>query len=326
MVKKRYMLISSLAMLLIFTVSCTNQTNPKPTDTVPTVTVPSATLPSATEPTSAPPVLEPLENPGENTYDEMTTEGAVTTITKHFDLDSDGTKEKITLTARDTRPDAGSSEVVMYSEFEIKVNGLSVGMKSDGMSIDLFEPRFNITDIDDSDSYREIAVSWYGEDVYSGTAFYRHDGRSLTELGKVGGFFGKWFVGGAVDDGAVKVDGKGTVRTISLSSVLMPWFFDDEYSVESGKLVRVVRDLYPLEHNVTVLKDLTLRKSRTDSSDGVTLKAGESAVITGSDNREWFSVKSSSGETGWFAVDDYHMIRGTGLPAEDYFDGLINAG
>jgi hypothetical protein len=56
------------------------------------------------------------------------------------------------------------------------------------------------------------------------------------------------------------------------------------------------------------------------------LKAGESAVITGSDNKEWFSVKSSSGETGWFAVDDYHMIRGTGLPAEDYFDGLINAG
>lgn len=326
MVKKRYLLISSLAISLIFTASCIGLPDPKPTDALPTVTVPSATEPSATEPTSEPPVLEPLEDPGENTYDEMITEGAVTTLTKHFDLDSDGTKEKITLTARDTRPDAGSSEVVMYSEFELKLNGLSAGMKSDGMTIDLFEPRFNITDIDDGDAYREIAVSWYGEDVYSGTVFYRYDGKSLTELGKVGGFFGKWFIGGEIDDGAVKVDGSGTVRTISLSGILMPWYFDDEYSVESGKLLRVEKDLYPLDHNVTVLKDLTLRRSRTDSSDGITLKAGESAVITGSDNKEWFSVKSSSGETGWFAVDDYHMIRGTGLPAEDYFDGLINAG
>lgn len=325
MVRNRYRLIPVLTLLLILA-ACTDKQVPKPTDGTPTVTVPSATSPTATEPTKAPPVLEPLETPGENTYDDIVTEGSVTTVSRHFDLDSDGTKEKITLIARDTRPDAGSSEVVMYSEFELEINGLKAGMKADGMTIDLFEPRFNITDIDDSDYFREIAVSWYGEDVYSGTVFYRYDGKSIAELGRVGGFFGKWFVGGTVDDGAVKVDGGGTIRTISLSSILMPWFFDDEYSLVSGKLTRVQKDLYPLEQNVTVLKDLTLRKSRTDSSDGITLKAGEAAVITGSDNKEWFSVKSSSGETGWFAVDDYHLIRGTGLPAEDYFDGLINAG
>ncbi|MBP1917968.1 SH3 domain-containing protein [Youngiibacter multivorans] len=326
MVRKRYMLIASLALSLIFAASCANSPEPKPTDGTPTETVPSATVPSVTEPSKEIPILEPLENPGENTYDDMITEGTITTLSKHFDLDSDGTKEKIILVARDTRPDAASSEVVMYSEFELKVNELISVMKSDAMTIDLFEPRFNITDIDDTDPYREIAVSWYGEDVYSGTVFYRYDGNSLTELGQIGGFFGKWFVGGAVDDGAVKIDGSGIVRTISLSSILMPWFYDDEYSVESGKLVRIQKDIYPLEHSVTVIKDLTLRNSRTDNSDGITLKAGESCVITGSDNKEWFSIKNSSGETGWFAVDDYHMIRGTGLPAEDYFSGLINAG
>lgn len=326
MVKNRYIYVPVLTLLLVFTSACTDKQGPNPTDGTQTVTVPSATAPSMTEPSKAPPVLEPLEDPGENTYDEITTEGSVTTISRYFDLDCDGSGEKITLVARDIRPDAESSEIVIYSEFELEVNGFRAGMKSDGMAIDLFEPRFNITDIDDSDYYREIAVSWYGEDVYSGTVFYRYDGKSLSEIGKVGGFFGKWFIGGVVDDGAVKVDGKGTVRTISLSEVLMPWFFDDEYRVESGTLVRIEKDLYPLEHNVTVLKDLTLRKSRTDSSDGIILKAGEPAVITGSDNKEWFSVKNSSGETGWFAVDDYHMIRGTGLPAEDFFDGLINAG
>jgi hypothetical protein len=326
MVRKRYMLIASLAMSLMFAASCANSPEPKPTDGNPTVTVPSATVPSVTEPSKEIRILEPLENPGENTYDDMITEGTITTLTKHFDLDSDGIKEKIILLARDTRPDAGSSEVVMYSEFQLKINEFSAVMKSDGMTIDLFEPRFNVTDIDDSDMFREIAISWYGEDVYSGTIFYRYDGKSLTELGQIGGFFGKWFIGGAVDDGAVKVDGSGTVRTISLGGVLMPWFFDDDYAVEDGKLIRVQKDIYPLEHSVTVIKDLTLRKSRADNSDGITLKAGESCVITGSDNKEWFSIKNSSGETGWFAVDDYHMIRGTGLPAEDYFSGLINAG
>ena len=270
--------------------------------------------------------LDPLEEPGDMSYEEYTSEGGTARVVKLFDLDSDGTKEQIVLIARSLNQPGSDTESVSYQQYTLSVGDSSVTMKEEEPVTD-FEPRFNITDIDSTDRHREIAVSFYGLDVYQGTSFYRFEGKELIPLGTIQGFFGLYNSFGTTSMGAVTVDGSGIVKTISLSSILMPWLFDDAYRFgEDGKLERIEMDVYPLGMEVTMKDDLVLRKSREDLSDGITLKKGEVVTLQDSDNKEWVSVVNSKGETGWFAIDDYMTIRGTGKTADAYFEGLVNAG
>jgi hypothetical protein len=270
--------------------------------------------------------LDPLEEPGDMSYDEYTSEAGTARVVKHFDLDSDGKKEQIVLTARSLNGAGSDTESVSYQEYTLTIGDSSVTVKEEEPVTD-FEPRFNITDIDSTDRNREVAVSFYGLDVYQGTSFYRYEGKEIIPLGTIQGFFGLYNSFGTTSMGAVTVDGSGIVRTISLSSILMPWLFDDAYRFgEDGKLERIAMDVYPLGMEMTMKDDLVLKKSREDLSDGITLKKGEVVTLQDSDNKEWVSVVNSKGETGWFAVDDYMTIRGTGRTADQFFEGLSNAG
>lgn len=259
-------------------------------------------------------------------YDEYTLEPGTARVVKSFDLDSDGTREQIVLTARALTQPGSDTETVSYQEYTLTVGDSSVTMKEEEPVTD-FEPRFNITDIDNTDRNREIAVSFYGLDVYQGTSFYRYEGKEIIPLGTIQGFFGLYNSFGTTSMGAVTADGSGIVRTISLSEILMPWLFDDAYRFgEDGKLERIEMDVYPLGMEVTMRSDLVLRKSREDLSDGLILRKGEVVTLQDSDNKEWVSVVNSKGEVGWFAVDDYSTVRGTGKTADQFFEGLVNAG
>lgn len=107
----------------------------------------------------------------------------------------------------------------------------------------------------------------------------------------------------------------------------MTWSYDTEYRFEDGTtLTEIQKDLYPLDHEVTMLTDLTLGKSRTDQMDGITLRKGEVVTLKECDNKKWVSVMNSAGEIGWFAVDEANTVIGTGKPATEVFDGLFIAG
>jgi len=270
--------------------------------------------------------LAPMENPENMTYDQLDLNLNAMSInllliTKNFDLDSDGQADQIMMIARDfTSPDALADT---YEEYELLVNEINYrGYSSD------FEPRFNIVDLDKNDRFREIAVSEYGESEDPATTFIKYNGASLDVIGTIPGFYGKRYENGIPDGiGSVGIDGSGTINTIKFSSFLMTWSYEAAYRFENGTmLTEIEKDLYPLNHEVTMLTDLTLKKSRNDSSDGITLKKGEVVTLKECDNKEWVSVTNSAGEIGWFAVDETNTVIGTGKPATEIFEGLFSAG
>ena len=270
--------------------------------------------------------LAPLENPENMTYDRTDLNKNAMSInllliTKNFDLDSDGQPDEILMIARDfTSPDALGDT---YEEYELLVNEISYrGYSSD------FEPRFNIVDLDKNDRYREIAVSEYGESEDPATTFLKYDGSSLDVIGSIPGFYGKRYENGFADGiGSVGIDGSGTISTIKFSAFLMTWSYEAKYRFENGTLLtEIEKELYPLNHEVTMLSDLTLKKSRTDTSDGLTLKKGEVVTLKECDNKTWVSVANAAGEIGWFSVDEKNTVVGTGKPATDVFEGLFSAG
>lgn len=270
--------------------------------------------------------LAPMENSENMSYDQMDLNLNAMSInllliSKNFDLDSDGQPEEIMMIARDfTSPDALADT---YEEYELIVGGVNFrGYSSD------FEPRFNIVDLDKSDRYREIAVSEYGESEDPATTFIKYDGTSLDVIGTIPDFYGKRYENSLpVGLGSVGIDGSGSIKAIKTSQFFMTWTYEAEYRFENGTtLTEIVKDLYSLDHEVTMLTDLTLRKSRTDSSDGITLKQGDVVTLKECDNKEWVSVMNSAGEIGWFAVDATNTVIGTEKPATEIFEGLFSAG
>ena len=87
----------------------------------------------------------------------------------------------------------------------------------------------------------------------------------------------------------------------------------------------VKKDLYAMDAEVTVIRELTLVKSPEDPAKAFTISPGESVTIKDTDDREWCSVLNSKGETGWFAVDNFDVIRDSGLHANEVFEGLSYA-
>ncbi|MGB4587614.1 MAG: SH3 domain-containing protein [Clostridiaceae bacterium] len=271
--------------------------------------------------------LAPMEKPEAMTYDRTDLNLNAMSInllliTKNFDLNSDGQADEIVMIARDfTSPDALADT---YEEYELLVNQMNFrGYSSD------FEPRFNIVDLDARDRYREIAVSEYGESEDPATTFFKYDGISLDVIGTIPGFYGKRYENERPTEGlgSVIIDGTGVIKTNKTSTFLMTWNYDAEYQFENGTtLSEIEKDLYPLNHEVTMLTDLTLKKSRTDTNDGITLKKGELVTLKECDNKEWVAVTNSAGEIGWFAVDENNIVIGTGKPATEIFEGLFSAG
>ncbi len=183
-----------------------------------------------------------------------------------------------------------------------------------------------LADIDKSDKSVEIAVSVIGSSDMSTTSFFQYNGKSIIGLGTIDGFYGEFHTGRHFALGDVIVDGSGIVRTQTRGDILHTWSYDDEYTINNNKLQQVPKDLYFMNYEVTVIKDLTLKKSRTDANPGITLKVGEVVIIKETDNKSWCSVVNSKGETGWFEVYDFSKIKGTELHAAAFFDGLDYAG
>lgn len=232
-------------------------------------------------------------------------------IIQYADLNGNGIMDKIILTINDE-----------YGyEYTLQVNDLKLELFGSNI-----EPNFNIVDIDERDSYKEIAVSEYGPSNDEAVSFFYYDGMNIIPMGVIEGFYGIAYHYGNDLVGNMKIDGLGSISTRTRGVILHTWFYADEYQLSEGHLlVNIPKDLYEMNYEVEVLREITLQKSREDSSAGVTLKKGEIATILASDNIEWCIVENSKGETGWFAVDDFHEIRGLGLFASDVFGGLSYA-
>ncbi len=208
-----------------------------------------------------------------------------------------------------------------FEKYALKIGDTNICIDQYG-----YELYLGFADIDKNDKFNEIAVSIIGDSDFAQTSFFRYDGKSIMKLGTIDGFYGEYRSGSYSSTGKVTVNGSGTVRTMARGDILHTWSYDDEYIINNNTLKQVPRDLYLMNCEVTVIKQITLKKSRTDANPGITLKVGEVVIIKETDNKSWCSVVNSKGETGWFEVYDYDMIKGTDLSAAEFFDGLDYAG
>ena len=158
-----------------------------------------------------------------------------------------------------------------------------------------------------ADSYSKhiIRLSSRSKDVsltsridFGGTPYYQLSGM------KIGG-----------ENAYVPGDGYLYVRQSGLSDFVIL----KRYRVsESGKLVRVKQDTYPLNHTLQVEKDVEVLASPTEASEAIeTIRSNSpvhvvSAIVDEDENMrgqaKWFEVDLASGNTGWVKSPHERLI------------------
>ena len=300
---KRIKLISAvMAGVLVFS-ACKRVPEVNPTETAkPTQT--EASGPSESKPSET----RQTEGTRDPDGDTPVKEGS---LFKMADIDGDGFDEKIVLDPVMT----GSPPV--NTSFTVRVGNSSIEAFYED-----FEPDFSIVDIDESDEYMEIAVSSYGPSSDLNTAFYHYDGKDLKFMGDIQGFYGMTEWG----EGELKIDGSGKIRTLVKSYFIQTWFHEEEYLLKGDlSFEKVGKDLYGMNTDVVMVGDLTLYRERGGTEMGITVKKGDEVLLKDTDDSEWCSVVTKSGETGWMAVDEDYKVRGTAYYTYDLFEGLTIA-
>lgn len=303
--KTRYLVVLATWMLTaVFLISCAQSPG-----VVPPVT---GKQPGAEDPVDK---TEGEEEPEDDVV-EVSADGKI--VTKHSDLDGDGEKEKIVLVT-------GKSTGYGYDDYTGYT--IEVGDRVYELSAytEMIEPRFNVVNIIRSDGFKEIAVSEYGPSSDFFTTFYHYEDDLLTKIGVVSGFYGEASEMCEVF-GTVTIGGSGAIKGVSRGNLLHTWFHDSEYRMNPDfTLTEVLKDFYTMDAEVMAISELTVVKSPADPQEAFTISPGETITIKDTDDREWCSVVNSKGETGWFAVDGFDIIRDTGLHANEVFEGLSYA-
>lgn len=300
MQRTRYVVLISWLLAAVFLMSCAQS--------------PGAVTPgTGGEPPAEGAVDGPKEEEPEEGEVEISADGK--NFTRFSDLDGDEKKEKIVLTTGKSTG-FGYDD---YTEYTIEVGDRVYALSAFTETI---EPRFNVVNITRSDGFKEIAVSEYGPSSDFFTTFYHFDGDLLTKSGVVSGFYGDSSEACEVRS-TVTVDGSGMIRGLARGNILHTWFHDAEYRMDPDFSIREIpKDLYRMDAEVTAIQAFTLVKSPDNPSEAFTLRPGESVIISETDDREWCSVVNSKGETGWFAVDRFDIMRDSGVRASEVFEGL----
>lgn len=169
-----------------------------------------------------------------------------------------------------------------------------------------------LTDIDQKDKFREIAITESGPSSDNMTSFYYYDGSQIVFMGKVEG-----------GEHSLKINGSGVLSTKTRGLILHTWFYTDEYKLStSHKLLHIPEQYRKMNTIVTVKKQLKLQKSPADSSHALTLQIGEKVILTDTDNIKWCAVETANGQKGWFSTED---LSEASSYSGDYFEGLCMA-
>jgi hypothetical protein len=211
------------------------------------------------------------------------------------DLNNNGNQDIIKLECTDTK------------YYRLSINDISI--TSIGVNVDY---DFKVVDIDIEDNIKEIAVSELGNDKNPKTSFYRYSIDNIIHIGEIEGH---------IDD--IMIHGDGTLTTYSKANVLCSWSYRDKYKLsEAHVLVNEPKELYEMNHKVKVLKSIPLLKSTTENEMIAALTVGEEVTLLYSDNKRWCQVEKENGLKGWFEIENFDKIKGTGYSAKDVFEGI----
>ncbi len=209
----------------------------------------------------------------------------------------------------------GRPETILWSREDshsiLKIN--DVVFEEDG---DYFADNFGISDIDVSDSRKEVVISDLGpSDDYVST-FYSFDNNRITRMGQVGGL---------VDYG-IFLDGSGRFSAQTRGSILQTWFFEKQYELTPVHQIKELKeDTYQTDCTIFVKRPVQVFSERSLSKPSFTLSEGTIITIIGTDNHAWCEIRTASGRQGWFAVKDFSTLTHEDMPVQDAFFGLSSA-
>lgn len=199
------------------------------------------------------------------------------------------------------------------NHFILSIDDLSITGRGDNLYEDI-----KIVDIDTTDNIKEIAVGEMGPSGDYRTSFYYYGLDNIAFMGKIEGDINR--------DDDIIIYGNGELKTRTRGQILHTWFYADYYKLTGGHiLAQIPQDLYEMNYKVKVKKSIPLWKSRTDDEVIAELTPGEEVTILSSDNKEWCLVQKENGIKGWFAIEEFSKIKGTGYHASDVFEGLCYA-
>lgn len=245
-----------------------------------------------------------------------------------IDLNGDGSADKIHTTV--TKDDYYMINGVV---FDINDGSASVKIDNNYTGEDkayLENPmeKYSVVDLDQSDSYMEIAVGDYGMNDYNITYFFRYDGDKLSYIGSIPNVLESMDVelyGNGIVAGTMRMEMVETVRA------------NVYYQLKDGRISLVEQEWYEPDYSYfpeeylshDVLQDVTVYKENSLQSEKVVLKAGEEDVrFLATDNVEWVKLKTEDGQIYYLHMVQPILIDSDGqeIYATDVFKNILLAG
>ena len=197
---------------------------------------------------------------------------------------------------------------------------------------------FDVIDIDKNDKYKEISVvlGLHGNHgMYLSKTLFQFSDNKLVNIGVVPGedkLFtntrNPFFDGTQYSVPEIKADGSGVLERTFKANLLLNEMRSPRYKLSGdGKLeeIPVIDGKYPVSINVQLKNPLAVNFFPAKDSASFVMAPDSRAKLIMTDNKEWCEIENSKGRKGWFAVNKYHYIRGSGLSAAETFDGLYDA-
>lgn len=220
-----------------------------------------------------------------------------------LDYDQDGTLETLTFSA----PDENHMNLKMKD-----------GTATTAWNIECVEPskKVYLGDIDFEDGLLDLFVDEFGpsDDYMVYAAGLKH--KSFQDHGTMPGQIRQ-----------LKLDKKGAIATSQRMNILMTWFCNVKYKLNSsGKLAFVAQSSYPMGNYKVKTKVALPLKSKAESASAVafTVPAGTEVQLVSTDDKNWIKIKAPAGEA-WLEMVDPYTLKDPNIPGIDAFDGLLLA-
>jgi len=218
-------------------------------------------------------------------------------IKAFIDLDGNGIKDTITYKIDDK-----------HERYWLTVNDTTITGRGEAL-IDSIA----VVDIEKRDRLKEIVISEKGpSDDYLSRIFFYFNSK-IEKTGEISGLFCY----------GLQFDNSGRVIANTRGSILQTWFFDVTYYLnENHKLIKIPNQIYKTDSPVFLKQELKIFEKRDEKSNYIILKPFTYANIIGTDDKKWCLIKTIDGRKGWFYVENYFYVNGTGILDYNIFHGL----
>ena len=240
----------------------------------------------------------------------------------YIDLDGDGSKDRVSYQVKVNGYEP--NQIVTFS-----INNIEYAYDLEDFEVYITEPHsdwYYITDLNTSDSFKEIAILDDGPSDDPTTHFFRYEKNEFKYVGEIPDF---------PHYSTCHFEGDGTVIARYPLDLLQTWWAPGIWKLtEQGQLEKIHEDMYyPYDYTTsdfipTLLMDFYVYQEPDKNSEQIPLTAGTIVSFIATDNQHWVCLKTEDGIEGWFYMENYSEIlyNGGSIESTTVFENLIFAG